>query len=99
MSDEQSPNFDGIQDDKIGRMPLPVDLLIFPLYRPGRKTRLESLSGARAAMDLARHSFNFLELGLQGFDAVAGMARRARVYRLVYSDINAALEQISRIFA
>jgi hypothetical protein len=83
----------------IGRMPLPVDLLVFPLYRPGAKIRLENLSGARAAMDLARHSYNFLELGVRGFDAVAGIARRARAYRLVYSDINAALEQISRIFA
>lgn len=83
----------------IGRMPLPVDLLIFPLYRPGAKTRLESLSGARAAMDLARHSFNFLELGVRGFDAVAAVAGRARAYRLVYSGINAAVERISGIFA
>ena len=27
MSDEQSPNFDGIQDDKIGKMPLPMTIL------------------------------------------------------------------------
>ena len=87
------------EDEWIGRMPMPVRFLIFPLYRPGVDTRMESISGARAAMDLARHSFNFLGLGRRGFDAVTGMARRARAYRLVYSDINEALERISRIFA
>jgi len=87
------------KEEWIGRMPLPVDFLVFPHYRPGANTRMESMPGARAALELARHSFNFLELDGRGFDAVTGLASRARAYRLMYSDINDALERISGIVA
>jgi hypothetical protein len=87
------------REEWIGRVPLPVSLLLFPLYRPGAKTHMERMSGAQAAMGLARHSFNFLSLGKRGFDTVTEIARRTQAYRLEYSDIKEALEEISRMVA
>lgn len=87
------------EDEWIGKKPLPVSLLIFPSYRPGAKTRLARMPGAQAAMGLARHSFNFLSLGRRGFDTATELAQRTQAYRLVYSDIKKALEEVARIAA
>jgi HprK-related kinase A len=59
-------------------------LIIFPKYRPQTDLELKSLPRAEAFMRLADLSFNYSVLGVEGFNVLADLVERCRVYDFVY---------------
>lgn len=59
-------------------------LVIFPKYRRQSDLELTALPRAEAFMRLADLSFNYGILGAEGFDVLANLVARCRVYDFVY---------------
>jgi hypothetical protein len=81
----------------VGRGPVDIGLVVFPSYSPGARTGLTRVSKGEAALDLLRGSLNLGRVREDGFGAAAAVARRAESYRLVYENVDEALEEIRRL--
>jgi len=66
--------------------------IIFPKYQPGAPARLEAQPQARAFMRVADNAFNYSLLGLDGFQAVAGLIDTSLSYDFTYSILDEAVE-------
>ena len=70
-------------------------LVVFPRYAAGEPTRLTPLPKAPAMIELGKNAFNYLVLGLQGFEVLGAMLERCDCYELRYSDLHDAIPRLS----
>jgi HprK-related kinase A len=70
-------------------------VVIFPRWRSGTRTVLAPVRKAQVLLRLADQSFNYNYLGVRGFEAIAGLARRVQGYELEYSDLDDVLPRIA----
>lgn len=72
-------------------------LILFPHYEPGAALRLEPVEPERAFSKLSVNSFNYRLLGPSAFDAALDVARRCPAHRLVYGDLDAAIDAVDEL--
>ena len=72
----------------------PVSLVVSPCYVAGGSTRLDRVVDIDAVRLLLDNSFPFDNLGARGFHALVAIAQQASMYRLTYSDLDAACEVV-----
>ncbi|HET9830832.1 MAG TPA: HprK-related kinase A [Vicinamibacterales bacterium] len=70
-------------------------LAIFPRWRNSASTTLTKVAKAQVLLRLADQSFNYNYLGVRGFEAIAGLARRVEGYELEYSDLDDVLPRLA----
>jgi len=70
-------------------------VVIFPRWRRGASTSLTRVRKADVLLRLADQSFNYNYLGVRGFNALAGLARRVEGYELEYSDLDDVLPRLA----
>jgi len=79
----------------IVKSPQPFELkniwLIFPKYNKGSKTSLTLLTPAEAFMPLVEQSFNYNQLGVDGFSSAKALINKSKQYHFEYSDIDEAI--------
>lgn len=87
--------------DSIRRMDQParVSHIVFPLYRAGSTLTLESYQKSRSFIKLAHNAFNYEVLGLQGFRSVSDLIRICECFKLTYSNLEAAIDQLDALVA
>ena len=71
--------------------------VIFPKYRRGAATTLESLSKGRTFLALAENSFNYHVLGEMAFDHLTKMIDQCQCYNFTYQHLNEAYETMDRL--
>ncbi|WP_405240423.1 HprK-related kinase A [Lentisalinibacter orientalis] len=71
--------------------------IVYPRWQAGSECRLEELAPADSFMLLATNAFNYEVLGEAGFTTVKGLVDRCRSYRLIYSDLDQAIEALERM--
>jgi HprK-related kinase A len=65
--------------------------VVFPKYVAGAPTRLEPVPRARSLLDLGGNSFNYLLLGLDGFEALGRLVSGCDCYEFSYSQLDEAI--------
>ena len=78
-------------------IPAPPGWLVFPRYQAGAPLNLKAISRPQAFLKLTNNSFNYRLLGLQGFQAVTRLVRHCDSYILSYSDLDEAIDTLSRL--
>lgn len=71
--------------------------IVFPKWRAGAGLSLEPLAREVGFMRLAANAFNYEVLGEAAFRTVHGLIDRSNCYALVYSDLGAAVDALSRL--
>jgi HprK-related kinase A len=71
--------------------------VIFPKYEAGAASTLEAMAPATTFMELAANSFNYSVLAQRGFQALGRLIDQVQGYRFRYSDLDEALEIMSRL--
>ena len=71
--------------------------VIFPKYQAGATARLEALPQARAFMRIADNAFNYSQLGVKGFETMAGLIDASLCYDFSYSVLDEAIETFSAL--
>ena len=89
-----APTRDSI--DRAHQVASPV-AVVFPAYKSDTRTRLRSVTKARAFMKLAGNAFNYELLGESAFEAVAGIISECESVQLQYQDLDEAIESIERL--
>jgi hypothetical protein len=69
-------------------------LVVFPKYVAGSALTIEPVVASQVFARLAFNAFNYELLGARAFDAVGALARRCRGYRVVYGDLDSAVEAV-----
>lgn len=69
-------------------------LVVFPRFLAGAQTRVEPVVDSQIFARLAFNAFNYELLGARAFEAVAAVVRRCVAYRLVYADLDEAVETV-----
>ena len=77
--------------------PCQVRYIVAPHYERDAPTELTPISPAEGAMVLLRHAFNLPVYRARALPVVAGIARRARSYRLVSGNLDEAVSAVSRL--
>jgi HprK-related kinase A len=73
--------------------------IIFPRYEQGAPLTLTPVPRTRAFMRVAENSFNYARLGVEGFNALAGVMRQSDSYDLHYSSLDDAVAAFDRLGA
>jgi HprK-related kinase A len=71
--------------------------LVFPRWEAGAALSLAEVSADEAFFRLATNAFNYDMQGERGFTTVRDLVARTRAYRLVYSDLDQAVETLNRL--
>lgn len=71
--------------------------IIFPKFQTGAETGLQPLAKTRAFLKLADNSFNYEQIGLRGFETVAGLIDSCDCYLFQYSDLEQAMAQLNAL--
>jgi HprK-related kinase A len=71
--------------------------ILFMSYSVDSPTELKPFPKSRAFLRIAESSFNYSLLGRTGFETMAGMIDRCDCYEFVYSDLDDAVGQLSRL--
>jgi HprK-related kinase A len=71
--------------------------VIFPKYEAGAASTLAPMASATTFMELAANSFNYSVLAQRGFQALGRLIDQVQGYRFRYSDLDEALEIMSRL--
>lgn len=79
--------------------PTPVRVVVCPSWRAGASTRVHRCSPADAMQLLLGEAFDFSEGGQIVFDRLAALVEDVPVYRLGYSDLREAVEQVRGLLA
>jgi HprK-related kinase A len=74
-------------------------LIVFPRYDARVELEVETEKPSRAFGRLAVNSFNYEMLGPASFDAVARLVSSCRIYRLVYRDLDRAVEAVGDLLS
>ena len=69
-------------------------LIVFPTWRQGARLERIPVRPARALAELAGNSFNYGLLGPAGFAGAADLVARCDCWRLVFGDLDDALDAI-----
>lgn len=73
--------------------------IVFPRYEKGVPLTLTPVPRTRAFMRVAENSFNYARLGVEGFNALAGVMRQSDSYDLHYSSLDEAVAAFDRLGA
>ena len=65
--------------------------IVFPKYAKGSSTIIEPMVKSKGMLALISNSFNYSELGEQGFESATKLAQRCDFYALTYSQLDEAL--------
>ena len=84
--------------DNVQQTALP-QLIVFPQYEPSSPTILAPLSRSDAFLQVARQSFNYSLLGASGFKLLGRVLKNCDCYRLTYSNLDEAIQQIDALAA
>lgn len=92
-----------VAPDLVGPAPDPgtvltPDLLVFPRYERGATVTVEAVEAGEAAYLVGQQSSRLREVTGGPLPALARLARRARGYRLVHSDAEAAADAVLRLW-
>jgi HprK-related kinase A len=71
--------------------------VIFPKYQADAYARLEALLRSRAFMRIADNAFNYSQMGVKGFEAMAGLIDASLCYDFVYSNLDEAIETFAAL--
>lgn len=71
--------------------------IVFPRYESGAPLSLTPVPRTRAFMKVAENAFNYAQLGVEGFDALAGVIQRSDCYDLHYSSLDEAVAAFDRL--
>ena len=71
--------------------------LIFPTYKPKAKTSLTPLSPAQAFIPLVEQSFNYNQLGVDGFKSAKALIDNSQQYSFEYSNIDEAIQLFNEL--
>lgn len=66
--------------------------VVFPKYIAGAPTRLVPYPRARSVLDLGGNSFNYMLLGLDGFEALGRMVSACECFEFSYSQLDEAVQ-------
>ncbi len=80
------------QARQVAKGPVEPVCVIFPCFRPGKRTSLRPLRGSRAAVLLARQAQNLSDNMQRGFESIAGLADKTPAYSLDYGHVNQAVK-------
>ena len=70
---------------------VPPRFIIFPQYVPDAKAKLTPRSKANSMLELARNSFNYIVLGLTGFEILSDVITDCDCYDFSYSSLDEAV--------
>jgi HprK-related kinase A len=73
--------------------------VVFPRYESGAPLSLTPVPRTRAFMRVAENAFNYAQLGVEGFNALAGLIRHSDCYDLHYSSLDEAVAAFDRLGA
>ena len=73
--------------------------VVFPKYIAGAPTRLVARPRARSLLDLGGNSFNYMLLGLDGFEALGRMVQACDCYEFSYSRLDEAVQAFDALAA
>jgi HprK-related kinase A len=73
--------------------------LVFPKYNRGAKTSLTPLSPAQAFIPLVEQSFNYNQLGVDGFKSAKTLIDKSKKYNFEYSNIDEAIHLFNKLVA
>lgn len=79
------------------RNPLPVHSMVFPQYSPTDEQHLSRRSQTQSFVMAAFHSFNYSELGMEGFLTMRTLIDAVRCYDLVYRDLDWAIDTMEKL--
>jgi len=71
--------------------------VVMPRYRSGSRSRLRPVPKGEMLMQLAEQSFNYTILGARGFEVLADLVERCSSHRLIYSDLDIALDRLNQL--
>lgn len=71
--------------------------VVFPRWSPDVPLTLEPVGRGEAFVELATHAFNYELLGEAGYATVSLLTRSARCHRLLYSDLDRAVEVLTHM--
>lgn len=74
-------------------------VIVFPQYKAGGPTVLESYSKAYAFLKLANSAFNYEVLGVKGFKLATEMVRSCQCYALSYGELDEAIVELDALAA
>lgn len=74
-------------------------LIVFPQFRRNAPTHLEPVDDVTAFGKLCVNSFNYELQGPRGFDAIAQLINACGLYRIVFSDLDEAVDAIAKLLA
>ena len=72
-------------------------LVVFPRFAAGEPTRISPLPKARAMIELGKNAFNYLVLGLEGFEALGTLLEGCDCHELRYSDLQDAIPRLAAL--
>lgn len=71
--------------------------VVFPTYQAGAALQAQPVPKGQALVSLASNSFNQHVHGRRGFEALADLIERCRVFELAYSDLDEAIDWFQRL--
>lgn len=71
--------------------------VVFPRYEAGAPARLSHRSRAHGMLELGRNSFNYMVLGLEGFEALTRLMDACDCHEFVYSRLDDAVAVFDRL--
>lgn len=71
--------------------------VVFPRYVPGAPPTLTPRSRAHSMLELGRNSFNYMVLGLEGFEALSRVISACDCHEFVYSQLDDAVAVFDRL--
>lgn len=86
-----------VDPDALGS-PARARLIVSPRYESGATTELEPLRPVQALLTLAENSFNLVDHGRRGLQALADVVEGCECYRLTVGDLDDAVALISDVF-
>ncbi len=72
-------------------------LVVFPSYKPGVNTTLTEMARSEAFAELTNNAFNYVLLGRLAFEMLAELTDAVRCYRLSYSQLDDANQQLQAL--
>jgi hypothetical protein len=73
--------------------------IVFPKYEKGAATKIEPIVKSKGMLEIISNSFNYSELGEQGFRTATKLTEVCDFYRLTYSNLDEALAFFNELAA
>jgi HprK-related kinase A len=71
--------------------------VVFPKYVAGSTAQLNARSKANSMLELGRNSFNYMVLGLKGFEALSRVIDASDCYDFEYSELDDAVSVFDKL--